>query len=258
MVMLSFEGLHVSLGRRRVLHGVDAHFSGGGLIGIIGPNGAGKSTLARTSLALLKPSMGRVLLDGVNVATIARADLAKRIAYLPQGQQPHWPLTAERLVLLGRLPHLAPFSAVSAADHDAVRRAMQQADADAFADRVVNELSGGERARVLLARALAVEAPVLIVDEPLAALDPGHQLQVMNVLKRQAETGALVIAILHDLGLAARYCDRLVLLADGRVAGDGQPDEVLTEALLEKVYGVRIWSGEVDGQRLIVPIAPSR
>lgn len=254
MVTLAIEGLHVSLGRRAVLHGIDATLAGGSLIGIIGPNGAGKSTLARAILHLVEPSAGTILLDGVDVTTLRREALARRIAYLPQGQTLHWPLTVERLVGLGRLPHLAPFSRLTAADTQAIEHAMARADVLSLRARNALELSGGERARVLLARALAVEADVLIADEPLAALDPGHQLQVMELLRRQAHQGALVIAVLHDLTMAARYCDRLLLIDQGGLVADGDADAVLTEALLERVYGVRAWTGAANGHRLIVPL----
>lgn len=253
MVMIAIEGLAVALGRRPVLRGVDAMLSPGALIGVIGPNGAGKSTLVRALLGLV-PATGRVRIDGVDVTEIPRADLAKRIAYLPQGQTLHWPLTVERLVALGRLPHLAPFSRIGDADRAAIDRAIMQADVDHLRERVATELSGGERARVLLARALAVEASALVADEPLAALDPGHQLEVMALLKRQAEAGALVVAVLHDLTMAARHCDRLLLLHEGRLVADGPPDAVLTAERLAEVYGIRAWIGEAAGGRLIVPL----
>jgi iron complex transport system ATP-binding protein len=254
VVTIAAESLRVSLARRPVLHGIDVRLEAGQLIGVIGPNGAGKSTLARAMLALLKPTAGRVLIDGVDVATLPRADLARRIAYLPQGQTLHWPLSVERLVALGRLPHLAPFSRIGEADRAAIERALTLADAESLRTRVATELSGGERARALLARALAVEAPALIADEPLASLDPGHQLEVMNLLKRQADTGALTIAVLHDLTLATRYCDRLLLLHEGRLVADGTPDEVLTEERLAQVYGIRAWRGMAGSVPLVIPL----
>ncbi|MET0245730.1 MAG: ABC transporter ATP-binding protein, partial [Sphingomonas sp.] len=219
MVSIRIEGLGVTLGRRTVLQDVTASFAPGTLTGIVGPNGAGKSTLARAMLALV-PATGRVRLDDRDVATMPRAELARRIAYLPQGQTLHWPLSVERLVGLGRLPHLGPMSRVAEGDAAAIQRAMARADVTALRDRIATELSGGERARVLLARALAVEAPGLIADEPLASLDPGHQIDVMELMRAEADAGALVIAVLHDLTMAARYCDRLLLIDGGKVAAD--------------------------------------
>jgi len=237
MVSITLNEIGVTLGRRTVVHGVTAAFSPGTLTGIVGPNGAGKSTLARAMLALV-PASGRAEIDGVDVAAMPRGDLARRIAYVPQGQTLHWPLTVERLVGLGRLPHLAPMSRISDTDTAAIERAMARADVLELRDRIATELSGGERARVLFARALAVEAPALIADEPLASLDPGHQIDVMDMLRAEAVGGGLVIAVLHDLTLAARYCDRLLLIDEGRIVADGTPADVLTAERLRAVYGI--------------------
>ncbi|MEN3748190.1 ABC transporter ATP-binding protein [Sphingomonas sp. HF-S3] len=237
MVSIRIEGLGVTLGRRAVLRDVTASFAPATLTGIVGPNGAGKSTLARAMLALV-PTTGRVRVDDRDVATMPRAELARRIAYLPQGQTLHWPLSVERLVGLGRLPHLGPMSRVAEGDAAAIQRAMVRADVTALRDRIATELSGGERARVLLARSLAVEAPGLIADEPLASLDPGHQIDVMDLLRAEARGGALVIAVLHDLTMAARYCDRLLLVDRGTVVADGAPADVLAPANLRAVYGI--------------------
>lgn len=254
MVMLSVEGVSVRLGGRDVLRGVDARFAGGALIGVIGPNGAGKSTLARVMLGLIAPSGGQARIDGATVTDISRASLGRRIAYLPQGQALHWPLSVERLVALGRLPHLGPFSRMTDADRAAIDEAIAQTGMTDLRDRTATNLSGGERARALLARALAVGAPALIADEPLAALDPGHQIQVMQLLKARADDGALVIAVLHDLTMAARYCGRLLLLDRGALVADGPPAEVLTPELLRSTYGVEAWIGETGGAPLIVPV----
>ncbi|WP_184161744.1 ABC transporter ATP-binding protein [Sphingomonas kyeonggiensis] len=237
MVNIRLEQVGVSLGKRHVVRSASAGFAPGTLTGIVGPNGAGKSTLARAMLALV-PHSGSILVDDTEVATMPRAELARRVAYLPQGQTLHWPLTVERLIELGRLPHLAPMSRISDADTAAIERAITRADVADLRDRVATELSGGERARVLLARALAVEAPALIADEPLASLDPGHQIDVMELLQSEARAGGLVIAVLHDLTMAARYCDRLVLIDSGTVVADGTPAEVLTPANLKSVYGI--------------------
>lgn len=235
--MLTASNLSVTLGRRRVLDGVNACFAPGRLIGVIGPNGAGKSTLARALTGLVAYD-GQVTLDGRNAASLSSPERARTIAYLPQGQVLHWPLSVERLVQLGRLPHLAPLSRIAPEDDAAVARAMARAGVADLRDRIATELSGGERARVLLARALAVEAPVLIADEPLAALDPLHQFEVMELLAGGAAAGRTVIAVLHDLAMAARYCSQLIMLHDGRIVADGPPDAVLTPDRLATVYGV--------------------
>ncbi|HEX7874276.1 MAG TPA: ABC transporter ATP-binding protein [Sphingobium sp.] len=254
MVSIAIQSLSARLGRRPVLDGIDALLEPGKLVGIIGPNGAGKSTLVRAILGLTPIASGSVQIDGRDISLLPPRDLARAIAYLPQGQTVHWPLSVERLVALGRLPHLAPLSRMSAADEAIVAEALARADVGHLAGRVATELSGGERARVMLARALAVGASGLIADEPLASLDPGHQIDVMTLLRREADAGGLVVAVLHDLGMAARYCDRLLLIDDGRLVADGRPADVLTPERLAAVYGIEARI-ETDGdRRLIVPL----
>jgi iron complex transport system ATP-binding protein len=253
VVTLAAEALSVSLGGTRVLDDVSVSLEAGALVGIVGPNGAGKSTLARTLLGLIVPESGRVTVDGAPIATLPRAVLAQRIAYLPQTYAVHWPLSVERLVGLGRLPHLGPFSRITAADQAAIAAAMDETGTTHLAGRTATELSGGERARVMLARALATGAPALVADEPLTSLDPGHQLEVMALLQARARAGALVVAVLHDLGMAARFCDRLLLLDRGRLRADGRPPAVLTDRALAETYAITAWRGEMAGQPLLVP-----
>ena len=250
--MVRLENVSIALGERTVVAGVSADL-GGGVIGLIGPNGAGKSTLVR-AIAGLIPADGGILIDGAPIASMSLRDRARHIAYLPQGQSVHWPLTVERLVALGRLPHLAPFARPGDADAQAIERALERTELLPLRDRPIDELSGGERARVLLARALAVEAPLLLADEPLAALDPAHQIEVMALLRAEAARGATVIAVLHDLTLAARWCDRLLLIDQGSLVADGKPAEVLTADRIGAVYGVSAFIGEAQGEPLIVPL----
>ncbi|CAN5454984.1 ABC transporter ATP-binding protein [soil metagenome] len=257
MVTIRLDTLGVALGRRQVVHEVSATLEPGKLIGIIGPNGAGKSSLLRAMLGLAPANAGAALLDGTPIAAMPRAAVARKIAYLPQGQTLHWPLSVERLVALGRLPHLAPMSSMAPADLAAVARAMDRADVTDLRARIATDLSGGERARVLLARALAVEAPALVVDEPLASLDPGHQIDVMTLLRREADAGALVVAVLHDLTMAARYCERLLLLDKGHVVADGPPLAVLTTERLHAVYGIRARIDDMAGAPVVVPLGRS-
>ncbi len=254
MTILSLHNLGVDLGGVRVLDGVDATISGGTFLGIAGPNGAGKTTLARAMAGLLSPQRGAVMLDGVLLQSVKPVLRARRIAYLAQGGQLHWPLTVERLVALGRMPHLSAFQRPGLADAQAVARALARTDAAHLADRPVSSLSGGERALALVARALAVEADVLIADEPAAALDPAHQLQVLEVLAEEAARGAAVIAVMHDLGLARRFCQRLILVHGGRVMADGPPGDVLTLAHLETVFGVEASMGVTNGVPTVTPL----
>ena len=248
--MVRLDNLSVTLGGRQVVAGISTELTGG-LIGLVGPNGAGKSSLVR-AIAGLVPSEGTILIDGKRALPLR--ERARRIAYLPQGQAVFWPVTVERLVALGRLPHLAPFARPAHTDHAAIERALTRTDLLDLRDRSIDELSGGERARVLLARALAVEAPLLLADEPLAALDPAHQIEVMQLLRAEAARGAAVIAVLHDLTLAARWCDRLLLMDKGQLVADGAPREVLTAERIDAVYGVSAFIGEAEGEPLIVPL----
>jgi iron complex transport system ATP-binding protein len=227
----------------------------GELVALVGPNGAGKSTLLR-ALAGLVAHAGSVTWRGAALTRLDGRTRARTVAYLPQDPPVHWPLAASEVVALGRLPHRAYGAERSPVDDAAIAGAMRQTDTLAFAARSVHQLSVGERARVLLARALAVEAPVLLVDEPIAMLDPYHQLDVMRVLRRYAAGGAeprLVVAVLHDLGLAARFCARVLLMNDGAVVGDGPPDDTLSSAAIRAHYRVEPFIARHDGEPLIVP-----
>ncbi|WP_010187628.1 ABC transporter ATP-binding protein [Sphingomonas sp. PAMC 26605] len=254
MVTIATQGLSVALGGRRVLESIDVTLEQGALIGVIGPNGAGKSTFARALLGLLPAEAGRVMIDGADVATLGSEGVARRVAYLPQAYALHWPLSVARLVGLGRLPHLGPFSRIGVEDQAAIDAALRDTGTTHLADRTATDLSGGERARVMLARALATGAPALIADEPLTALDPGHQLEIMALLQAQARGGALIVVVLHDLSIAARFCDRLLLLDQGRLVADGAPDAVLTDAALAQVYGITAWRGIAGEQPLLLPL----
>lgn len=252
MSFLSAKDLNVELGKWPVLHDVGFETGRGELLGLIGPNGAGKTTLLR-ALGGLIPFKGYIEINGEALSGFSRQTLSQTVAYVAQGHIVHWPVSAEQTVGLGRLPHRGMSGEAVREDARAIERAMDRADVTQFADRNVLSLSEGERARVLLARALAVEAPILLVDEPIASLDPYHQLQIMEVLQAYAHDGALVIAVLHDLTLAARFCDRLILLNRGRVAGCGLPEIVLTERSLDETYRITAAQGEHGANRYIIP-----
>lgn len=252
MKLLNAERISVTLAGRLVVNQVGLQAVAGQVVALLGPNGAGKTTLL-AALAGLRPFQGVVRIQGRALASFNRREKARTLAYLPQGQIAHWPLTVRRLVELGRLPHLAPWQPPAAADRLAVEAALQRTGIAELAERSFDTLSGGERARALLARVLAVEAPLVLADEPVASLDPFHQLQVMELLRDYADSGAAVIVVLHDLTLAARFCDAVLLLREGTLIAHGSPQTVLSAAHLAEAYRVTALHGEQDGQYYVLP-----
>lgn len=252
---LSADGVTVRLGGRAVVIDVSATLTGGELVALVGPNGAGKTTLLR-ALAGLVEAEGRILLQRRPLAQFAPRERARAIAYLPQGHAFHWPLSAAAVVALGRHPHTDPFARATEADDAAVARALAATDAAHLAERSVFTLSGGERARVALARALATEAPVLLADEPTASLDPRHQLVVMEQLRRTARAGGAVLAVTHDLTLAARFADRVLVMDAGRIVADGPPTLALAPQRLAETFGVEARLIEIGNDRVPIPLRP--
>ena len=249
---LRLHDVSVSFDGKRVVDRVSATVTQGELVGLIGPNGAGKTSLLR-AIARLTPCTGNIRIEGQALADLRRSALARRISYLPQSRSAAWPITVRDVVTLGRLPHRGQWQTLAHADQRAIDEALEKADVVAFADRPINTLSEGERARVMLARALAVEAPLLLADEPTAALDPYHQLQIMEVLQSLARNGASIIVVTHDLSLAARFCTRLWLLAHGRLLADGGNEDVLSDQNVATAYGVEVVRDSRDNDPLIVP-----
>ena len=238
MSVISLEAVSLSYGERPALDAVSLEVRPGEVTALAGPNGAGKSSLLRLAAGLIPPRSGAVRLKTEPMAALSPRARARAIAYLPPDGRSAWPITARRLAALGRAPFLKPLRALSAADEAAVDRALERAGATAFADQPVDQLSSGERARVMIARALAGEAEALLLDEPTAALDPRHQLAVMEIARAEAARGAAVLIAAHALDLIAAYADRAVLMQDGGVRADGPPEAVFTPALLEEVFGV--------------------
>jgi iron complex transport system ATP-binding protein len=236
---LSVEALTVRLGVRTALDDVTAALQPGRVTVLLGPNGAGKSSLLRAMLALIPAASGRVNLDGADMISLDPRIRARRLGYLPQAQELAWTIPARSVVELGRAPYRSGFAGMSEADRQAIDRAMALTDTTAFANRLTGELSGGERARVLLARVLAGEPDWLLADEPLASLDPAHQVDMLDRLHGFATEGRGVVVVLHDLSHAARIADDVLLLKDGRLLASGSAEEVLRPALLEQAYGVR-------------------
>ncbi|MFN3171855.1 MAG: ABC transporter ATP-binding protein [Hyphomicrobiales bacterium] len=237
MSVLHAKNLSVSIGKARLLQSADLSLETGTLTAILGPNGAGKSTFLKALLGLIDHS-GETKLDGKALSSLSPLERAKQIAYLPQGQSHAWPLSVEAVVALGRHPH-------GGKSDEIVERVLDTMGLTALRDQSVLTLSGGEQMRVSLARALAVEAAFLLADEPLASLDPRYQFEIMGVLAGQARDGKGIVVVMHDLALAARYADRLVLMKDGALLADGAPHEVLIPDRVEGAFGVRTHLTEV-------------
>lgn len=229
--------LAVEIGSTRLLRDVGFSARAGEFIGVVGPNGAGKSTLLRALAGLQRPTSGAVSIDGASVGAMTPRERAKRVSYLPQAREAHWAMTAEAIASLGRFAYGAPHR-LGAGDRAAVDRALAASDAAPFRERLMTTLSGGEQARVHLARALAAETPVLLADEPTAALDLRHALSIAAILRAKADAGGLVLAALHDLSLARRFCTRMLALDEGAIAADGAPLETLTDDLTARLFGV--------------------
>ncbi|MFO1153911.1 MAG: ABC transporter ATP-binding protein [Rhodospirillales bacterium] len=250
---LSTRQLTIGFGDRVILDHIDVDLAGGRVTGLIGPNGAGKTTLLRALAGALPIKSGTVTLDQRAVGEWHRQALARAVAYLPQGAPCAWPMEVGQVVALGRLPHLSPWRRPGDDDAQAIEAALAATDVLHLAHRDVLTLSGGERARVMLARALAVGPRYLLADEPVAGLDPEHQLQVMALLVSRSQVGAGIVVTLHDLSLAARFCDRLIVLDRGCIVADGRPEQVLTPSILAAVFAVRAVYGRREGQRYVVP-----
>jgi len=251
--VIELRGVTVELGGTAVVDRVDAIVERGEWLALIGPNGAGKTTLLR-AIARLVPFSGEISLDGRPAPELARGELARLVAVVPQEPStPPW-MTVAEYVLLGRTPHLGPLAREGARDRDAAGRALARLDLLAFVERRLGTLSGGEKQRVVVARALAQEASIVLLDEPTAALDIGHQQQALELLDGLRERqGLTLVAAMHDLTLAAQYADRVLLLSRGRIVADGTPGEVLTEDALAEHYGATVRVVTVDDRLAVLP-----
>ncbi|HTF96340.1 MAG TPA: ABC transporter ATP-binding protein [Cellvibrio sp.] len=241
-----------------IIDNVDVQLAPGEFAGLIGPNGAGKSSLLRVLAGLSRADAGQVRISNSQYTDISLHQLPNRaraqlLAYLPQQETPAWPLQVEHLVGLGRAPWHKPMSGKSGRDAQAIQRALEITELTQLRHRIVTTLSGGELQRSLLARVFAGEPEIILADEPIAALDPYHQLHMMELLAEHAQQGGSVFAALHDLSLAARFCSRLVLIHHGKVVADGQPVQVLTTENLQHVYGISAYVECRDDGVVIIP-----
>ena len=238
MSLLSAHQLEYAIDGIPILRQVDFELTAGELVGLIGPNGAGKSTLLRLLTGVLSPDSGTVDYDGQSLAQISPQQRARQLGYLVQGARAHWPFSVEKVVGLGRLPYQKWWQQPDQEDRQKVDQAMRMTETLAYRNRVVTTLSGGEQTLVMLARIFASENRLIFADEPVAALDPYHQLHVMEILRQHAASDRAGVVVLHDLGLAARFCDRLYLMSHGRIDCSGSVGEVLNRDNIARVYGV--------------------
>jgi len=239
---------------RAVGRGLDLSVSAGEVLCVLGPNGGGKTTLFRTLLGLLPPQSGAVLLEDQAIESMPRGEVARRVGYVPQGHAAQFAFSVREAVLMGRTAHISLFAAPGAADRDAADRAIAMLGIGSLADRVVNELSGGERQLAMIARALAQGARALVLDEPTASLDFGNQVRVLRQIARLAAEGYAVVFSTHDPGQAFLAATRVLLLAQGGALREGTPDEVITAENLRAVYGVDVRVANVDGARACLPV----
>ncbi|HUR94147.1 MAG TPA: ABC transporter ATP-binding protein [Gemmatimonadales bacterium] len=242
---------------RAALAGVSCRVGAAELVAVVGPNGSGKSTLVRALSGLVRPDEGSVLVEGRPLETWKRPELARALGVVPQREEIVFPLLVAEAVMLGRYAHLGALEAPRAADHAAVRAALDRCDAHALADRSIDTLSGGEWQRVRLARTLAQEPGALVLDEPTAALDVRHEMEMLELIRSLVDGGLAGLVVTHQLNLAARYADRMLLLSEGRLVAQGPPREVLDGDTLQRVFewpvAVTTWC---DGSPQVVPLRP--
>lgn len=236
--MLNIKNLSYSLNHKALIQDIHLTFIPGHLYGILGPNGSGKSTLLKTLAGIWQPTTGHVFWQNQNLLSKPRQEISRILSVVPQNPTLHFDFTALELMMMGRYPH--GLSKKDQFSQALVEQTLYQLDLWELKDRLVSQLSGGERQRVYIARSLLTEAPVLLLDEPTSCLDLKHQLEIWSLLQQLVSQGKIVVAALHDLGAVKRFCDQVVILNHGRCLAKGTPQEVLTEELLQKVFGVQI------------------
>jgi iron complex transport system ATP-binding protein len=259
-VLLAAENLSFAYDRRPILKGVSLAVEAGEFVGLIGANGSGKTTLLRVLPGLLPASAGEVRLCGAVLQSLSRREIATHATVVQQDTRIDFAFTVREVVAMGRTPYLGRFTPEQPADKAAIDRAMHETETDIFAQRSVMELSGGERQRVHLARAIAQETRIILLDEPTANLDLTHQFEALQLVKAYTRAGGAALAAIHDLSLAARFCDRLLLLSQGQIVASGPAADVINENNLMRHFALRarVWRDEETGSLMIYPFGPNR
>ena len=258
MRILAAKNLHYSYGKNEVLKGVSMDFYQGTFYGVIGPNGCGKSTFLKNLYGYLTPSKGNISIRDENIKTMKARQRAKYIAYVPQDTNTGFDFSVYDVIAMGRNPYHSGLQPMSAEDHDKVIEAMEETSTLHLKDKSINELSGGEKQRTILARAFAQDSEIILMDEPVSMLDINHQVEIMDLARSLADKNyKTIICVLHDLNLAAQYAQHIFLMSNGYLAKSGMPDDVLTEEILEPVYGVKvdININKNTGLKTIVPLS---
>lgn len=253
--MIDLEDVSFGFDETPVLEGVSLEVGDGEFVGLIGPNGAGKTTMIRLISGALTPNGGSVSVDDVDVAHLGSKAVSRRVAVVPQETRLSFDFPVRTVVSMGRNPYMSRFDRTRTDDRELVERALARTDAESLAERPFSELSGGEKKRVLIARAIAQDTSNLLLDEPTGGLDINHQLSVFELAMRLQTDGNALLAAIHDLNLAARYCDRLALLHDGHIAAIGKPKEVLQPSILQRAYGIEtsVLPNPVTGTPMVIP-----
>lgn len=255
--LLSARNLTFAYHNRPILTDVSLDLARGETVGLIGMNGSGKSTLLKLLLGLLTPASGSVMLDGKDLRQMKRREIARWVSFVSQNSRIDFDFEVQDIVSMGRTPYLSRFSRFSRSDCEAVSEAMRLTGTTEFSGRLVTELSGGELQRVHLARAIAQQTDLMLLDEPTSNLDLSHQLEVLSIIRKLTDAGRAAIISIHDLSLAARYCDRIIVLSESRIVADGRPEQVLTEELLLRHFRVRARVYSDKESLTILPISPS-
>jgi len=238
--MLEVNNIHFSIDGKKILEGISARFEPGRIHGIIGPNGSGKSTLLKNICRIWEPQSGSIVINGKDYSEIPRKELSTMVTLVPQNTTIGFPISVFDIVSMGRNPHLGRFEGVRKKDREIIERALQQTNISALKDRNINELSGGEGQLAIIARAIATEASLVLLDEPTSELDVKHTLEIIDILYEFKDQGKTILVTIHDLNLARRFCDRITILCRGKLFYSGTPEDAFAEENIKQVFGVNV------------------